>query len=85
MFEAGCQMRLLWNCGLEKLCVASQYVLGFLRSWGMGSTPEMRERKRERKNFYMALLDLVLEVTQHYPFQHILFIGRVKMSSHSQE
>lgn len=80
MFEAGCQLRLLWNHGLEKLFMVSQYVLVFLRSWGMGSAPGVREKK----NICMALLDLVLEITQHDPFQHILFIGTVQMPTHTQ-
>lgn len=52
MFEAGCQMRPLWNNWLENLCVISQYALGFLSSWDMGSVPGVREPKRGKKLHY---------------------------------
>lgn len=48
MFEAGYQLKLLWNRWLKKLFVAFHYVLGFLRSWDMGLAPRVRERKREK-------------------------------------
>ena len=55
MFEAGCQLRLLWNHGLEKLFLVSQYVLVFLRSWGMGSAPGVREKKNLYGPFGLSL------------------------------
>lgn len=77
MFEAGCESKFFQNCWLEYLCTTSQYDQDFLRTWYMGSAPERRERKEEQEgregrrrerevdfqNIYVALFDLVLEIT----------------------
>ena len=91
MFEAVCESKFFQNCWLEYLYTTSQYDQDFLRTWYMGSALERRERKEEQEgregrrrereidfqNIYVALSDLVLEITQIYPFQPILFFGTV--------
>lgn len=69
---------------------------GESRREGRGGKEKRRERETDRQtdreterqkecdilvqNVSMALFGLTLEVTQHYPFQHIPFIGIVTVS-----